>query len=68
MLVTGHRKFWRECSTFAEALLEISERDDVTIISVHLNPNVKVCVNYCLTGIIFYLNPVSYRCLVNAIF
>jgi UDP-N-acetylglucosamine 2-epimerase (non-hydrolysing) len=65
ILVTGHRRenFGEGMQHLCEALLEISERDDVTIIyPVHLNPNVKdfVCELLSNRDNILLVEPVSY--------
>ena len=65
ILVTGHRRenFGEGMQHLCEALLEISERDDVTIVyPVHLNPNVKDVVYELLSNRknIQLVAPVSY--------
>ena len=65
VLVTGHRRenFGKGFVNLCEALLKISERDDVTIIyAVHLNPNVKDVVYEKLSSKknIHLISPVSY--------
>lgn len=65
ILVTGHRRenFGEGMKNLCEALLKISERDDITIIyPVHLNPNVKDVVYELLAGQknILLISPVSY--------
>jgi UDP-N-acetylglucosamine 2-epimerase (non-hydrolysing) len=65
VLVTGHRRenFGEGMKNLCEALLKISERDDVTIVyPVHLNPNVKDVVYELLSNKenIQLVAPVSY--------
>lgn len=65
VLVTGHRRenFGEGLKNLCEALLTVSERDDITIIyPVHLNPNVKDTVHGKLanTSNIYLIPPVSY--------
>lgn len=65
ILVTGHRRenFGQGMKNLCEALLKISERDDVTIVyPVHLNPNVKDVVHELLSNKenIQLVAPVSY--------
>lgn len=65
ILVTGHRRenFGQGFENLCEALLEVSERDDVVIIyPVHLNPNVKDVVHNKLSKKqnIHLIAPVSY--------
>lgn len=65
VLVTGHRResFGEGFQNICEALLAISEREDVTIVyPVHLNPNVKDVVYEFLSNKenIFLIPPVSY--------
>jgi UDP-N-acetylglucosamine 2-epimerase (non-hydrolysing) len=65
ILVTGHRRenFGEGMKNLCEALLKISERDDVTILyPVHLNPNVKGVVYELLSNKknILLISPVSY--------
>ncbi|MCC9071700.1 UDP-N-acetylglucosamine 2-epimerase (non-hydrolyzing) [Flavobacterium sp. F-65] len=65
VLVTGHRRenFESGLKNLCEALLEISQREDVMIIyPVHLNPNVKKTVYGLLSGKenIYLIPPVSY--------
>ncbi len=65
VLVTGHRRenFGKGMQQLCEALLSISERDDVIIVyPVHLNPNVKEVVYEMLTNKknIRLIAPVSY--------
>jgi UDP-N-acetylglucosamine 2-epimerase (non-hydrolysing) len=65
ILVTGHRRenFGEGMQHFCEALLKISEREDVTIVyPVHLNPNVKDVVYELLSNKknIQLIEPVSY--------
>jgi UDP-N-acetylglucosamine 2-epimerase (non-hydrolysing) len=65
ILVTGHRRenFGAGFQNLCEALLKISEREDVTIVyPVHLNPNVKEVVFELLSGKnnINLIAPVSY--------
>ena len=65
VLVTGHRRenFGEGFENLCEALLEVSEREDVTIVyPVHLNPNVKEIVYKLLSGKenIHLISPVSY--------
>jgi len=65
ILVTGHRRenFGAGMKNLCEALLKISERDDVTIVyPVHLNPNVKDVVYELLSNKknILLIPPVSY--------
>lgn len=65
VLVTGHRRenFGTGMQNLCEALLTVSERDDVIIIyPVHLNPNVKDTVNELLGDKknIQLIKPVSY--------
>lgn len=65
ILVTGHRRenFESGLKNLCESLLEISERDDVTIVfPVHLNPNVKTTVYELLADKknILLIPPVSY--------
>lgn len=65
VLVTGHRRenFGEGFKNLCEALLKISERDDVTIVyPVHLNPNVKEIVYDKLSqnANIHLIQPVSY--------
>lgn len=65
ILVTGHRRenFGEGMKNLCKALLEISDRDDVTIIyPVHLNPNVKDVVYELLSNKenIQLIAPVSY--------
>jgi UDP-N-acetylglucosamine 2-epimerase (non-hydrolysing) len=65
VLVTGHRRenFGEGFLHLCEALLKVSEREDVVIIyPVHLNPNVKEVVYEMLSGKgnIFLISPVSY--------
>lgn len=65
ILVTGHRRenFGEGLQNLCEALLKISERNDVTILyPVHLNPNVKDVVYELLSykKNIYLISPVSY--------
>ncbi len=65
VLVTGHRRenFGEGFQNLCEALLEISEREDVLIVyPVHLNPNVKEIVYELLSNKdnIKLIPPVSY--------
>lgn len=65
VLVTGHRRenFGNGFQNICQALLKISERDDVTIVyPVHLNPNVKDVVYELLSNRknIHLIAPVSY--------
>lgn len=65
VLVTGHRRenFGAGFQNLCEALLEISKRDDVTIVyPVHLNPNVNDVVHKLLSNKenIHLIAPVSY--------
>ena len=65
VLVTGHRRenFGKGMKNLCEALLKISERDDITIVyPVHLNPNVKDIVYELLSKKenILLVAPVSY--------
>lgn len=65
VLVTGHRRenFGKGMRHLCEALLEISEREDVTIVyPVHLNPNIKNVVYELLSNKenIQLIPPVSY--------
>jgi UDP-N-acetylglucosamine 2-epimerase (non-hydrolysing) len=65
VLVTGHRRenFGEGFQNLCEALLTISEREDVTIVyPVHLNPNVKEIVYKLLSNKknIYLIPPVSY--------
>lgn len=65
VLVTGHRRenFGEGFQNLCNALLTISERDDVAIVyPVHLNPNVKQVVYEMLSGKenIHLIQPVSY--------
>ena len=65
ILVTGHRRenFGEGMKNLCEALLKISERDDITIVyPVHLNPNVKDIVYELLSKKenILLVAPVSY--------
>lgn len=65
VLVTGHRRenFESGLRNLCEALLKISEREDVTIVyPVHLNPNVKRIVSELLSNKknILLIQPVSY--------
>ncbi|MBG6062962.1 UDP-N-acetylglucosamine 2-epimerase (non-hydrolyzing) [Flavobacterium sp. CG_9.1] len=65
VLVTGHRRenFGGGFVNLCEALLSVSEREDVTIVyPVHLNPNVKDIVYDKLAGKknIYLVPPVSY--------
>ena len=65
ILVTGHRRenFGKGMKNLCEALLKISERDDITIVyPVHLNPNVKDIVYELLSKKenILLVAPVSY--------
>lgn len=65
VLVTGHRRenFGQGFQNLCDALLEISEREDVIIIfPVHLNPNVKEVVYELLSNKenIYLISPVSY--------
>lgn len=65
VLVTGHRRenFGEGMQHLCEALLKISERDDVVIVyPVHLNPNVKEVVHELLSNKenIHLIAPVSY--------
>ncbi len=65
ILVTGHRRenFGEGIKNLCEALLEISNRDDITIVyPVHLNPNVKDVVYELLSNKenIKLIAPVSY--------
>jgi UDP-N-acetylglucosamine 2-epimerase (non-hydrolysing) len=65
VLVTGHRRenFGAGFQNLCQALLQISEREDVTIVyPVHLNPNVKDVVFELLSGKnnIHLIAPVSY--------
>ena len=65
VLVTGHRRenFESGLKSLCEALLKISEREDVTIVyPVHLNPNVKKIVSELLSNKknILLIQPVSY--------
>ena len=65
ILVTGHRRenFGEGMQHLCEALLKISERDDVTILyPVHLNPNVRDVVYELLSNKenIQLIAPVSY--------
>ena len=65
ILVTGHRRenFGEGIKNLCEALLKISERDDVTILyPVHLNPNVRDVVYELLSNKenIQLIAPVSY--------
>jgi len=65
VLVTGHRRenFGDGFKNLCEALLSVSERDDVVIVyPVHLNPKVKQIVHELLSGKenIHLILPVSY--------
>jgi UDP-N-acetylglucosamine 2-epimerase (non-hydrolysing) len=65
ILVTGHRRenFGEGLKSLCEAILEVSEREDVAIVyPVHLNPNVKEIVYEMLSERmnIFLIPPVSY--------
>ncbi len=65
VLVTGHRRenFGKGFRNLCEALLQVSERDDVAIVyPVHLNPNVKDIVFEMLSNTknINLIAPVSY--------
>jgi UDP-N-acetylglucosamine 2-epimerase (non-hydrolysing) len=65
VLVTGHRRenFGKGFVNLCEALLSVSEREDVVIVyPVHLNPNVKQVVFEMLSGKgnICLIQPVSY--------
>lgn len=65
VLVTGHRRenFGEGLENLCEALLKISEREDVVIVfPVHLNPNVKGIVHGLLSNNqnIHLIEPVSY--------
>lgn len=65
VLVTGHRRenFGDGFKNLCEALLSVSEREDVCIVyPVHLNPNVKDVVYELLSGKenIHLISPVSY--------
>jgi len=65
VLVTGHRRenFGAGMKNLCEALLTISEREDVSIVyPVHLNPNVKDVVYEMLSNQknIYLIAPVSY--------
>jgi UDP-N-acetylglucosamine 2-epimerase (non-hydrolysing) len=65
VLVTGHRRenFGKGLRDLCQALLKVSEREDVVIIyPVHLNPNVKDLVYKMLSDNknIFLISPVSY--------
>lgn len=65
VLVTGHRRenFEAGLRNLCEALLDISQREDVLIIyPVHLNPNVKKTVHNLLSDKknILLISPVSY--------
>jgi UDP-N-acetylglucosamine 2-epimerase (non-hydrolysing) len=65
VLVTGHRRenFGQGIKNLCDALLEIAQRDDVTIVyPVHLNPNVKdvVCDLLSAHQNIYLIPPVSY--------
>lgn len=65
ILVTGHRRenFGEGMKNLCNALLKISERNDVTILyTVHLNPNVQNIVNELLSNKenIKLFEPVSY--------
>ncbi|MFV8373866.1 non-hydrolyzing UDP-N-acetylglucosamine 2-epimerase [Flavobacterium sp. LB1P71] len=65
VLVTGHRRenFGEGFVNLCDALLSVSEREDVTIVyPVHLNPNVKDIVNNKLgnKANIYLIPPVSY--------
>jgi len=65
VLVTGHRRenFESGLKNLCEALLKISDREDVTVVyPVHLNPNVKKTVYELLSGKenIYLISPVSY--------
>lgn len=65
ILVTGHRResFGEGFKNLCEALLTISERDDVAIVyPVHLNPNVKQIVYDLLSnkGNVYLVSPVCY--------
>ncbi len=65
VLVTGHRRenFGVGFQHLCEALLSVSEREDVSIVyPVHLNPNVKDVVNELLShkNNIYLIGPVSY--------
>lgn len=65
ILVTGHRRenFGEGFQNLCESLIEISEKEDVTIVyPVHLNPNVKKIVYDLLSkkGNIHLIAPVSY--------
>lgn len=65
ILVTGHRRenFGEGFKDLCESLIEISEKEDVTIVyPVHLNPNVKKMVYDLLSEKkdIYLIPPVSY--------
>jgi UDP-N-acetylglucosamine 2-epimerase (non-hydrolysing) len=65
VLITGHRRenFGEGMENICEALLTISEREDLTIVyPVHLNPNVKNVVFELLSNKenIYLIAPVSY--------
>lgn len=65
VLVTGHRRenFGEGIKNLCEALLKISEREDITIVyPVHMNPNVKDIVHELLSNKenIQLVAPVSY--------
>jgi len=65
VLVTGHRRenFESGLKSLCEALLKVSEREDVIIVyPVHLNPNVKKTVYELLLGKenVYLIPPVSY--------
>ena len=65
ILVTGHRRenFGEGFKDLCESLIEISEKEDVTIVyPVHLNPNVKKIVYDLLSEKenIYLIPPVSY--------
>ncbi len=65
VLVTGHRResFGEGFQNLCEALLKVSERDDVAIVyPVHLNPNIKDVVYKLLSNQknIYLLAPLSY--------
>jgi UDP-N-acetylglucosamine 2-epimerase (non-hydrolysing) len=65
VLVTGHRRenFGEGFNNLCEALLSVSDREDVSIVyPVHLNPNVKDVVDKLLSNKknIYLIPPVSY--------
>jgi UDP-N-acetylglucosamine 2-epimerase (non-hydrolysing) len=65
ILVTGHRRenFGEGFKSLCEAILEVSEREDVVIVyPVHLNPNVKEIVHEMLSekANVLLISPVSY--------